>query len=159
MWVLGAMPFKKAQDAFDVWLTYAVASTFVQVVQAVFLGLGAGILIHGTAGPDQSAVSETMAGIVGIGSILAAGTVPNLMVGALLSRALLPTETLRNAGAVAQQLATFAVWRMPIPPVPPPQASVYPPPPAPPTPRPFTAGQPTRQLIEYVPPMLPPPRP
>jgi hypothetical protein len=154
--VLGAMPFKKAQDAYDVWLTYAVASAFVQVVQAVFLGLGASILIHGTAGSGQSAPSEAMAAVVGILSIAAAGTMPTMLLGAMLNRALVPSGTLHRAADVSLQLASFAL-RMPV--VPPVPASAYPPPTAPPTGRAFTAGHPPRQLIEYVPPMLPPPRP
>jgi hypothetical protein len=153
--VLGAMPFKKAQDAYDVWLTYAVASAFVQVVQAVFLGLGASILIHGTAGPDQGAPSEAMAAVVGILSIAAAGTMPAMILGAMINRALVPAGTLDRAVNVSLQLASFAL-RMPV--VPPMYQSVYPPPPKGPTPDAFTPGRPSPRLIEYVPPMLPPPR-
>ncbi len=154
--VLGALPFKKAQDAYDVWLTYAVASAFVQVVQAVFLGLGANILIHGTAGPEETAVSEATAMVVGTASIMAAGTMPGMLLGAMLTRSLVPSGTLHRAASVGIQLASLAAFRMPIPPMP---AGIYPPPRTPPTTEAFTAGRPTPRLIEYVPPMLPPPKP
>jgi hypothetical protein len=156
--VLGALPFKKAQDAFDVWLTFAVASAFVQVVQAVFLGIGANVLIHGTAGAGQGPQEEVAAGIVGIMSIFAAGTVPTMILGAMLNRSLVPAGTLHHAAHVAQALATLAIWRAPVPP--PDLTRVYPPPPPPPTvDRAVTAGAGPRRIIEYVPPMLPPPTP
>jgi hypothetical protein len=141
---------------------------FVQVVQAVFLGIGANVLIHGTAGAGQGPQEEVAAGIVGIMSIFAAGTVPNMILGAMLNRSLVPAGTLHHAAHVAQALATLVVWRVPVPP-PPDPARAYPPPPPPPSydrnltgggmPRIAGAGSPGQppRIIEYVPPMLPPP--
>jgi hypothetical protein len=74
----------------------------------------------------------------------------------MLNRALVPAGTLDRAANVSLQLASFAL-RMPV--VPPVPASAYPPPPRPPRDDNILAGvRPTPRLIEYVPPMLPPPR-
>jgi hypothetical protein len=163
--VLGALPFKKAQDVYDVWLTYAVASAFVQVVQAVLLGIGANVLTHGTSAA-QVTPGVLGAGIVGVVSVFAAGTAPTMILGALLHRGLVPAGTLSTAAHLALGLALPVLWRSGgVPPVPP---RVYPPPAPPPDPGRALAGGGgpalagtgggAPRLIEYVPPMLPPPR-
>jgi hypothetical protein len=78
----GALPFPQAQKFFFWWLTTFVAVTFVQVLQAVCLGIGSALLAAPVT-PGGDAVQDVMSCCIGIGAILAAATVPGLLLGSL----------------------------------------------------------------------------
>lgn len=101
----GAIPLPRAQGVFEWWLTTFLGVTVVQVLQAVCLGIGANILVVGGANSDGA--GELMAGLVGAGAILAAGTVPKLVLGRLAPAA--GTGLLGGAVQAATMLAGFGV--------------------------------------------------
>lgn len=78
---VGVLPFPLAQRFFSLWLTTFLGVTAVQVLQAVCLGIGANVIVVGSA--YSGGASEVMAGLVGAGSLLAAGAVPKLVLGGL----------------------------------------------------------------------------
>ena len=81
----GALPADLAQRFFRWWLTTTVGVGLVHVLQAVCLGIGANVLLQGgTAGGDSQ---QAMAGLVAAGSLLAAGSVPRLLLGGLAAAA------------------------------------------------------------------------
>ncbi|HXI15498.1 MAG TPA: hypothetical protein VNM48_03930 [Chloroflexota bacterium] len=81
----GALPFGMAQRFFGWWLSTFIGASFVQVLQAVCLGLGAALIAQPTL--SESAVSTqgqgVMAVAMGIGSLFAAMSLPGMLLGSL----------------------------------------------------------------------------
>jgi hypothetical protein len=101
----GALPLPPAQRFFSWWLTTFLGATFVQVLQAACLGLGAALLaapaVWGRAdGPAQ----DVLGAAVGVGAIFAAMSLPGMLLGSL-ARAHLAPGTLGTALQVAAMLA------------------------------------------------------
>jgi hypothetical protein len=86
----GALPHDLAQRFFKWWLTTTVGLGLVHVLQALCLGIGANVLLvggaSGTPGPAEGS-QEAMAGLVAAGALLAAGSVPRLLLGGLAAAA------------------------------------------------------------------------
>ena len=86
----GALPADLAQRFFRWWLTTTVGVALVHVLQALCLGIGANVLLvggtSGTPGPAEGS-QEAMAGLVAAGALLAAGSVPKLLLGGLAAAA------------------------------------------------------------------------
>jgi hypothetical protein len=112
----GVLPVPLAQRFFGWWATTFLGVCFVQVLQAVCLGIGANILLVGGASSDGR--QGVMAGLIGAGAILAAGTVPGLLLRRLtpaaasapgwLWTALNAATVLVGVGLGAQALKTWA---------------------------------------------------
>jgi hypothetical protein len=86
----GALPADLAQRFFKWWLTTTVGVALVHVLQAVCLGIGANVLlVGGTSGASSPAgeSQDAMAGLVAAGALLAAGSVPRLLLGGLAAAA------------------------------------------------------------------------
>jgi hypothetical protein len=164
----GALPLPLAQAFFKWWLTTTVGVALVHVLQALCLGIGANVLLvggtAGTPGPAEGG-QEAMAGLVAAGALLAAGSVPKLLLGGLaaaagpsalvgpLLRAAAALAGLGALGAAAPLAARFA-WPAALPvrgPVPTPAGAVQTP----------TRDLRVRSLLAGAPsvPALPPPRP
>jgi hypothetical protein len=112
----GVLPVPLAQRFFGWWLTTFLGVCFVQVLQALCLGIGANILLVGGASSDGR--QGVMAGLIGAGAILAAGTVPGLLLRRLTPAAasapgwlwtvLNAATVLAGVGLGAQALKTWA---------------------------------------------------
>ncbi len=82
----GALPFGMASRFFSWWLSTLLAATFVQVLQAVCLGLGAALIAAPAAGGSAltgSMAEGVMSMAMGVGAIIAAMSLPGMLLGAL----------------------------------------------------------------------------
>ncbi len=81
----GALPGGMAQRFFGWWLSTFIGATFVQVLQAICLGLGAALIAQpAQSGSAVSAEGQgVMAVAMGIGSLFAAMSLPGMLLGAL----------------------------------------------------------------------------
>lgn len=161
--VAGALPFPQAQRFFSWWGSTLVASVFVQVLQAVCLGIGAAMITAPvvTGGDPSNPLQDLFSGIIGVGAILAAASFPGMLLGAL-SRTGLPRWVGQLAG-VALQVASVAVGVGVVAPVVARYASIRPPMglPAAPSATTATSGY-VRSLLADAPAqklLPPPPRP
>lgn len=92
---VGALPLAPAQHAFRWWLTTFLGVTAVQVLQATCLGIGANVILVGSA--HSGGASEIMAGLMGAGSLLAAGSIPKMVLGGLAPETGNMRRTLKRA--------------------------------------------------------------
>ena len=104
-----ALPVSLAQRFFSWWLATFAGAVFVQVLQAVCLGLGAALLAApfvtgGVEGPAEAILSAS----IGIGSILAAMSLPGMLLGSL-ARASLAPGVLGSALQAGTMLAGFGL--------------------------------------------------
>jgi hypothetical protein len=83
--VAGALPFPQAQRFFSWWFTTLLWATFVQVLQAVCLGIGAAMITAPvvTSGAPSGPTEDLMSAAIGVGAILAAAAFPGMLLGAL----------------------------------------------------------------------------
>jgi hypothetical protein len=152
----GALPHDLAQRFFKWWLTTTVGVALVHVLQAMCLGIGANVLLVG--GGASAGADEAMAGLIAAGSLLAAGSVPKLLLGGLAAAAgpsaalgplLHAASLLAGAGALAPLAPLTRIAPVARPPTPP----------APSPPPPGLSGGYVRSLRGSAPLALPPPKP
>ena len=165
----GALPVPQAQRFFSWWLSTFLGVTFVQVLQACCLGLGAALLSAPFAGGRADGPAEGMlSALVGIGAITAAMSLPGMLLGSL-ARAHLAPGVLATALQVATILAGFGfagavargggfAWARMVPPVGLPPGAPVPPGGAGATVAPALRSGYVRSLLAGQVPALPPPR-
>jgi hypothetical protein len=107
----GALPFPDAQRFFRWWLSTFLAATFVQVLQAACLGLGAALLSAplvrgGVDGPAQGVLAAS----VGVGAILAASSLPGMLLGTLARAQLAPGVVGTTLQAAVMLAGIGLVW-------------------------------------------------
>jgi len=106
----GAFPIPHAQRFFHWWLATFLACTFVQVPQAVCLGIGAAMLAEAVAGNGYDTPMEGMvSALMGVGSIAAAGELPGLLLGSLVRAGVGGTSVVNTALQMGTILAGGAM--------------------------------------------------
>lgn len=152
----GALPFPQGQRLFHWWLTTFLATTFVQVLQALCLAIGGWLLAApvATGGAPSDASQDLLAAAVGAGIILGAASLPPLLLGSLaragvggatINTVLYVGSLLAGLGGAGAGFAAARHFHRPV--VPPP------PPPAPAS----VSGVHVRSLLGGAPLALPPP--
>jgi hypothetical protein len=100
-----------AQRFFRWWLATFLAVTFVQVLQAGCLGLGAALVASPlVSGNYEGPLQGMMSGVLGVGAIVAAISLPSMLLGSL-ARANFAPGVLSSAVNAASLLSGFGALR------------------------------------------------
>jgi hypothetical protein len=104
----GALPAPQGQRLFSWWWVTFLATTFVQVLQALCLAIGGWLLSAPvvTGGAESDATKDLLSAAIGAGIIFAAGTLPPLLLGSL-ARAGVGGPSVNTALYVGSLLAGF----------------------------------------------------
>jgi hypothetical protein len=107
----GALPFPDAQRFFRWWLSTFLGATFVQVLQATCLGLGAALLSAPLVpGEVEGPAQGVLAASVGVGAILAALSLPGMLLGTLARAQLAPGVVGTTLQAAAMLAGIGLAW-------------------------------------------------